>query len=290
VEPLTTDGALRWGMTQPDSDAYMAALSRPPHVSPNGRWLTFAPDSSSLSLVDMAAPEQVQHIRPASPLPAWSPDSLYLAYGTNDSLYVYEIETGELTPLLHTDQPDNVVWSPDMSALAFSCCFEPSMPYTGVNFGEVRRMELATGQVDIVDATINTIGGGSPPICWAADGTVGTAIAEPVTCSYERAYPSGVSPDGNRLAYLSLRSPDDEEYFRLLVVKDTATDEIVWQREVPLVQKVAWSPDGEYLLLGSDGYASEAAIYRLPADGTGEPKQILGDAYLLDVIPQWGNP
>jgi hypothetical protein len=43
------------------------------------------------------------------------------------------------------------------------------------------------------------------------------------------------------------------------------------------------------LLLGSDGYASEATIYRLPADGSGEPEQILRDAYLLDVIPQWGK-
>ena len=289
VEPLTTDGALRWGMNKPDSDAYMAALSRPPHVAPNGRWLTFATDSSNLALVDVSAPEQVQRIRPASPLPAWSPDSRYLAFGTDDTLSVYEIESGALTPLLHTDQPSNVVWSPDMSALAFSCCFEPSMPYTGVNFGEVRRLELATGQVDIVDATINTTSGGSPPICWAADGTVGTTLAEPVTCSYERAYPSGVSPDGNRLAYLSLRSPDDEEYFRLLVVKDVATDEVLWQRDVPLVQKVAWSPDGDYLLLGSAIHASEAAIYRLLADGTGEPEQILSDAYLLDVIPQWGD-
>jgi hypothetical protein len=74
-----------------------------------------------------------------------------------------------------------------------------------------------------------------------------------------------------------------------LVVKLTVTDEILWQREVPLVQKVAWSPDGDYLLLGSAVYASEATIHRLPADGTGEPEQILSDAYLLDVIPAWGK-
>ncbi|MBE2224910.1 MAG: hypothetical protein IAF02_25440, partial [Anaerolineae bacterium] len=289
VEPLTTDGALQWGMGQPDSDAYLAAITRPPHVSPNGRWLTFAPDSWYLSLVDVTDPEQVQQIKPASPLPGWSPDSRYLAYGTADSLYVYEMESGELTPLLHTEQPANVVWSPDMSALAFSCCFEPARPYQGINFGEVRRLDLATGHVEIVEAATNTIGGRTPPVCWGSDGTVGTSVTEPVVCSGERAYPFGLSPDGTRLAYLSLRSPTDDEYFRLLIVKDVATDEILWQRDVPLVQKVFWSPDGQHLLLGSDGYPSEAAIYRLPADGTGEPEQILSDAYLLDVIPQWGE-
>ncbi|MCZ7671805.1 MAG: hypothetical protein M5U34_34085 [Chloroflexi bacterium] len=187
-------------------------------------------------------------------------------------------------------QPGNVVWSPDMRYLAFNCCFERLPGYGPADFGEIWRIELGTGQVDIIDATINTIGGGSPPICFGNEGTVGAALAEPVACSGGRTHPYGVSPDGTRLAYLSLRSPTDDEYFRLLNVKDMATDEILWQREVPRVQKLFWSPDGQYLLLGSDGYLSEAAIYRLPADGAGEPEQILSDAYLLDVIPQWGNP
>ncbi|MCZ7671804.1 MAG: hypothetical protein M5U34_34080 [Chloroflexi bacterium] len=90
-------------MTAPQNDAYLAAIYRPAHISPNGRWLAFAPDSWSLSLVDMSAlDEEVRQIKPAVPLPAWSPDSRYLAYGTADTLYVYEIERGELTPLLHT--------------------------------------------------------------------------------------------------------------------------------------------------------------------------------------------
>ena len=37
----------------------------------------------------------------------------------------------------------------------------------------------------------------------------------------------------------------------------------------------------------SDGYLSEATIYRLPADGTAVPEIIIHNGYLLDVIPQW---
>ena len=138
-----------------------------------------------------------------------------------------------------------------------------------------------------MDAAINTIGGGTSPVCWSAEGPVAAAWTESAICSYGRPYPYGTSPDGTRHATLSLRSPDDEEYFRLLAVTDLATDEILWQREVPRVQKVFWSPDGQYLLLGNDGYLSEAAIYRLPADGTAAPGLIIHNGYLLDVVAQW---
>ena len=227
---------------------------RPPHVSPDGRWLTFAPDSWSLSLVDVSDPAQVRQIKPAVPIPAWSPDSRYLAYGTADSVYIYDIANVALTRLLHAVRPGNVIWSPDMRYLTFACCFVPAMPYNGINYGEIRRVEIATGQVEIVDAAISTIGGGVQSI------------------SYGQKYPFSTSPDGTRFAYLSTRSPGDEEIFRLLVVTDLATEEILWQREVPLVQYVYWSPDGQYLILGSDGYLSEATIYRLPADGTAVPE------------------
>jgi len=133
-----------------------------------------------------------------------------------------------------------------MRYLAFACCFVRPIGWGPADFGEIRQVEIATGQVDIVDAAINTIGGGMTPVCWSADGSAATTWNESAICSYERPYPSGTSPDGTHHAYLSSRSPDDEEIFHLLVVTDLATNEILWQREVPLVQKVFWSPDGQY--------------------------------------------
>jgi hypothetical protein len=131
------------------------------------------------------------------------------------------------------------------------------------------------------------VASGSPPICYGADGMVGIEVTESVTCSYERPYPYIFSPDSTQQAYLALRSPEDEEYFRLLAIKDVATDETVWQRDVPLVQKVYWSPDGRHLLLGSDVYATETTIYRIPADGSSDGTILLPDALLLDIIPAW---
>jgi Tol biopolymer transport system component len=287
LEPLTAGGALRWGMTKPENEAYLAAITRPPLVSPDGRWLTFAPDSWSFSLVNVANSEQVRQIKPAVPIPAWSPDSRYLAYGTADSLYIYDIKNDALTRLLHAVWPANVAWSPDMRYLAFACCFVRPVGWGPADFGEIRRVEIATGQVDIVNVAISTIAGGTTPVCWSVNGSEVTGWTESTICLYGRPYPSGTSPDGTRYAYLSSRSPDDEEIFRLLVVTDSATGEILWQREVPRVQKLFWSPDGQFLLLGSDNYLTEAAIYRIPADGTAEPELIINYGYLLDVIPQW---
>ena len=151
----------------------------------------------------------------------------------------------------------------------------------------MRQVELATGNVTSVGETWIGVASGPPPTCWSAEGAVGIDVAEPVTCSYGRPYPHGISPDGTQQAYLALRSPDDEEYFHLLAVKNVAADKPIWQREVPLVQKVYWSPDGQHLLLGSDYFAPETTIWRIPADGRIEAEIVLSDALLLDVIAVW---
>ena len=91
-----------------------------------------------------------------------------------------------------------------------------------------------------------------------------------------------------KTATLALHTPDDDAYFRLLLVKDQATDATLWQQEVPQVQTVYWSPDGQTLLLGNSHYnVADAAVWRVPADGSEPAQLLLPAALLLDIISQW---
>ena len=51
------------------------------------------------------------------------------------------------------------------------------------------------------------------------------------------------------------------------------------------MQWLAWSADGQYLLLDNDQVHSP--IWRMRADGQGGPEQLMADGFLIDVVPQW---
>jgi hypothetical protein len=57
-----------------------------------------------------------------------------------------------------------------------------------------------------------------------------------------------------------------------------------WQRELPVgLFPVGWSPDGQFILL--DDAAVASPIWRLAADGTGEPEVVVEDGRLVELIP-----
>ena len=94
------------------------------------------------------------------------------------------------------------------------------------------------------------------------------------------------SPDG-RLAY-TLRCGFDEpaQETNLLTVFDPATGAVAWQRALPgELFPVGWSLDGRFVLVDSAGLASP--LWRLAANGSGEPEVVVEDGYLLAVVRAW---
>lgn len=298
---LTTEAILADWFTRNAAGDYWWSGGFPPqvHVSPNGRWLAFTQTGRNLVLVDVtgAEPPRFRELDGWASIFTWAPDSQRLAYSiephfllkkSQSGIFIYDVADDSKRRL--TDQHgNNLVWSPDGRFLAFSCCYRETGPgpYEGTRSGDVRQIDLATQIVSMVGETWIGVASGPPPNCWSADGTVGIDVAEPVVCSYERPFPVAVSPDGNQLAALSLRGPDDDDLFRLLTLKDRSSDTTIWQQQIPQVQTVFWTPDGQWLLLSNHHvHHAEAHIWRIPADGSEEATLLVPDALLLGVIPQ----
>jgi len=273
-----------------------ATMYRPPQVSPDGRWISLSRTGLDLVLVNVASHTQKKLPRPGAPIVAWSPDSCFFAYvpesTTDDNdLYLYDVEAGRAERLLRLKSGEwgdirNVVWSPDNRFIAFACCFE-SQATTGDATGQIRRIEVATGQMDTVGEVKTSVASGSQ-LCWTVDGHVTVDPDQGVRCSYRRRLPIALSPDGTLSASLSPLSPDDAWWTgpSALTVTKASTNEVVWQREMAgNTKKVFWSPDGSYLILDDDGNCSP--IWRTKADGTGDVETILEDGFLLDVVLQW---
>lgn len=96
------------------------------------------------------------------------------------------------------------------------------------------------------------------------------------------------SPDGQRLAYAPACWIDGElrEEPRILYVVETTRGNLLWQLELPpAIVPAGWSSDGAYILM--DDGDNHSPIWRLPADGVGEPEIVVEDGYLLEVVKAW---
>jgi len=302
VERLTEGRSLDWQPEQ-GTDWVIEARYRRPQVSPDGQWIVLSQRDLTLILVNAPEHTQTRLPGPGALNVAWSPDSRYLAYvpqSQTDSvvLYLYDIQRGQADRLFNVERTTglgihNVVWSPDNRFIAFDCCFAapPSGVYTGTLVGEIRSIEISTRQAQTDGKVETSVAGGSDQLCWTADGQVTTNPAQGVHCSYTPPAPYAFSPDGEQLAVLAPLSPDDtwETGSSRLTVSKAATGEILWQREISVaaVQAVAWSPDGQYLLL--DDTEIHSPIWRLKTDGTSDLKEIVEDGFFLDIVRQWQN-
>jgi Tol biopolymer transport system component len=300
VEQLTAERALDWH-PEPGTDWVIEARYRRPQVSPDGQWIVLSQRNLALVLVNVAEHTQVELSEPGALNVAWSPDSRYLAYtpqSRTDSvdLVLYDIQRGQANRLFSVARTTGVgihdiVWSPDGRFIAFACCFvaPPSGVYTGTLVGEIRTIEISTRQVQNDGRAETSVAGGSGQLCWTTDGQVTTNPAKGVRCSYTPPVPYAFSPDGEQLAVLAPLSSDEtwETGSSRLTVSQATTGEILWQREISVaaVQAVAWSPDGQYLLL--DDTEIHSPIWRLKTDGTSDLERIVEDGFFLDIVRQW---
>lgn len=289
------------GLFQRDPNDDNLVFLHNPLVSPDGRFITFSNDFETLYLVDVTGTQPVQPLSARSDEVAWSPDSQQLAHlDPQGTITVLDVATGVLTTLANQPRFDvgNLVFAPDGRSLAYHCCFTGQKSPTT---GDIRVITLANGQENTVGETWSSIGGGKPPLCWVSPGEVTTVdkiqADYPDDCSHPYNGSSAISPDETQQLSLGLLSPDDNVYFRRLIVRNTATDEVVWQRDFDVIlRRVSWSPNGPLLFLHVAGEefwprngTSDDAIYALAADGSGELMLVLENAVLLDVIAAWGN-
>ncbi|MBC7227323.1 MAG: hypothetical protein H5T61_08825 [Thermoflexales bacterium] len=306
VEQLTEGKRLNW---EPgEDDWWVNALSAPVQVSPDGRWLTFLGEHTRF-LIDVRTRTEVGlpilHALPAPHAPTgdWSPDSRYFAYGTDEGLYLYNIQQNGTTrlvdsPMLGRAEADvrEVVWSPDGRFIGFACCFAPAPEEPDAWVGQVWKLEYATRQMERV-GEIRAYVAKSNPLCWTAEGQLAAAEEladgdQDTRCSKLRlaAFPliGPVSPDGTKQIALGPSSPDDSSWTgpSLLRVVEAATGQVLSQREIPWrVAMVSWSLDGQYLFL-DDGEGT-SPIWRVRADGRWGLLTVVEDGFLLGVIPQW---
>lgn len=294
VERLTTGGLLGWGMAASGDAWWVNALALAPRVSPDGRRVAFSPDGEAVVVIDAQNPAAAPLTLPGSAVFAWSPDSGRLAVAGHAGdeqraqLVVYDLATSAATLLLGELVFDiaAIAWSPDGQRVAFGCCFADD---TGAN-GEY--LDASTGRVYIADLDSSAVtgagelgrspGGGVEPLCWTADGRLAGDEGEQADAAHCSTPPDpSISPDGRwRFTVSSPSQPSADA----LIVEELSTG-ATWQRKLEgELWPVAWSPDGQYILLDDSGL--NTPIWRIAASGEGEIEVIIDDGRLLPITIQ----
>jgi hypothetical protein len=211
--------------------------------------------------------------------------------GPTDSLIVYDLQEMRVKRLLKTERDQaniqSIVWSPGNEAIAFACCFAVPATQTPGQYlaGRIESIKLETQQMEAWGNVDLAFEAGTPPVCWTAEGKVATGRG--LSCSGRATRKAATSFDGQRTATLSPQGNGGWLGPIELTVRDASSGQVLWQREMKeaAMQWLAWSADGQYLLLDDDQVHSP--IWRMRADGQGGPEQLMADGFLIDVVPQW---
>lgn len=302
VEQLTTGGLLGWGMETSGDEWRIYALTAALRISPDGRRIAFSSNGDTLQVIDTHKPTGTPVAMPGSAVFAWSPDSHYLVYSVHEGsaervqLMVYDFDAGTTIPLLAALSSDisSVAWSPDGSRVAFGCCFEEDFSdtgeYLGTLTGQLQIVARATGEVETVGPLWRSSAGGIQSFCWTSDNEVigiETGVEQQPASFCSTPPDSSISPDAQRRFYVKVpaeATASNSNHIQL-VVEDTNGE--LWQRNLENdLWPVAWSLSGDYILL-DDSYRQHSPIWRILANGLGEPELIIADGYLLAVVEAW---
>ncbi|MCO5182553.1 MAG: hypothetical protein M9965_01270 [Anaerolineae bacterium] len=298
LDALTGPNFLGWNRNQDEPDFRNTF----PQLSADGRWIAQLHDENTTLLFDIGTRQQTE-------LPlgvwevAWSPDNRTLAYVPLDepnAVYLVDAVTAEERLLTQSREGNlsrvyNLLWSPDGSQLAFTCCFTERDPYEGISDGSAIVVDVATGQRERVGDAQLTVGSGASAICWTESGQL---VAESDSAESDRcvdpfnfAHFSDTTADGRRAHWEAILDDDGVWQQSRLIVTDTATGENLWERLVESTSAlhVAWSLDGNYLFFSGGSIFENGPIWRVSADN--DDLTIFAErGTLLGVIAAWQRP
>lgn len=290
--------------------------------SPDGRWLIMHNAGLSTWLFDLREQESLR-ISEKPLRVTWSPDSRRFAYVNppvetgEGELLVYDIHQRAVEGLFRAQALEGTLWSPDERQIA-------TWAYNDEVGGEVWLIDTLSGaelSVGSYAASLDlpvrwSADGRQLAMTRLNDAThfVEWTILSLESGDLEQvaALPAAQEwlpdPDSNNLCSIShsgeylaqaippSRMNGQEKWWSassVLHITDVRTGAVLHEWEVPgLIKIVRWSPGDEFLLMSilqvaetlSEMEKINSSIWRLPADGTAEPQEIVPDGFLLEVL------
>ena len=301
---LTQDDALNIMEPAPIEGAVGAlnAYYRP-NLSPDGRWIAFYHHSNYgfLTIALPLAEDETRQLIDNTCYGVWSPDAARLAYAPNMQMTqnlnrtpvvcVYDVTTRTRKTYYPPEGQDwsdlgsshsAILWAADGQSITFRCRAEASSAAEDQYETDVVRLDLSSGLSEIV-GHVTWVSENQAVFCLDSVGQFTTDAALAATCSTDEESPY-TPADGRQVSITTLAGTAGS----IITMRD-AEGVVLWVNETGItVNKVLWSPNDAWLLLDDDT-DMDTPIWRLSADGSGEPEQIVAEGYLYAVVPAWAE-
>jgi TolB protein len=228
--------------------------------------------------------------------PAWSPDGERIVFATdrddNWELYIMHPDGSGQRRLTSTPEDEAMpAWSPDGEKIAYVTDFleNPSIHVMDAD-GSGRKLLVdgnwPTWAPDAERIAYTTYSSGERLAAMHADGSgqrsLGGSLVRSLTGTAD-AYEAAWSPNGNRIAFVSSRGPNNEEIY----VMNADGSERTRLTDIPGNDHwpPTWSPDSTRIAFTSDGTKENGEIYVMNSDGSGLTQ--LTDDPTYDSFPAW---